>query len=341
MLAGLQFRKSAMPEAIPMHAHTAPIAEPFNFHDYLDAVAHLPPQETRPLSLRLHIPAFGRAVAAGEALANYLSYLKREVAMHAVMFTGMSTVRQLGFEGASPSCLADRQLSCLITFLREHFRFMSDEAGDYEVAVDPAALPAGRLSHLRRHGFNRIRFELPPAPGSLDHVGTLAQAARDAGFRSVGVGLPYGVPGQGFDSLRRLLELALAAAPDRIQLCHRPGDTVAGPTAGSIAQRMQQLCSDRLDMSGYTALGADRFALLPGCAGSTPRAAGQPHFPGTHLVGCGVAAASSLGKVSWQNVAPLDDYYAMLDRNQVPVAHGRRQTRPYLMQVKDFQDADQ
>lgn len=308
-----------------MHAHIAPDAAPFNFHDYLDTVAHLPPQETRPLSLRLHIPAFGRAVAAGEALANYLSYLKREVAMHAVMFTGMSTVRQLGFDGLAPSSLAERQLSSLLVHLRDHFRFMPDEAGDYEAAVDPAGMPDQRLPDLRRLGFNRIRIELPPAPGSLDRVGALAQAARDAGFRSVGMALPYGVPGQGFDSMRRLLELALAAAPDRVQLCHRPGDTAAGPAAGSIAQRMQQLCRDRLDIAGYTALGADRFALLPGVPGYSVRAAMQSHLPGTHLVGCGVAAVSSLGQVSWRNAAPLGDYYAMLDRNQVPVACGQRQ----------------
>jgi oxygen-independent coproporphyrinogen-3 oxidase len=104
---------------------------------------------------------------------------------------------------------------------------------------------------------------------------------------------------------------------------------------------MQQLSRPRIELSANPARGAARFPRRPVCGGTTPRAAGQPHFPGTHLVGCGVAAASSLGKVSWQNVAPLDDYYAMLDRNQVPVAHGRRQTRPYLMQVKDFQDADQ
>lgn len=225
-----------------MHALAAPTAGPFNFHDVLDAVAHLPAMETRPLSLRLHIPAFGRDAAAGEALANYLAYLKREVAMQAVMFTGMSTVRQLAFDGVSTSCLGDGQLSSLNTYLRDQFRFMSDEAGDYEVALDPTSMPAERLPHLRRQGFNRIRFELPPAPGSLDQAGALAQAARDAGFRSVGVALPYGAPGQGFDSLRRLLALALAVAPDRIQLCHRPGlaDAAAASAipAGSIAQRM-------------------------------------------------------------------------------------------------------
>jgi oxygen-independent coproporphyrinogen-3 oxidase len=333
-----------------MHAQTVPIAGPFNFHDVLDAVAHLPPQESRPLSLRLHIPAFSDGDAAGQALANYLAYLKREVAMHAVMFTGMSTVRQLEFDGLAPSCLADRQLGGLLVYLHDHFRFMSDEVGDYEAALDPAGLPAERLPQLRRLGFNRIRFALPPAPGSLEHVGGLALAARDAGFRSVGMTLPYGVPGQGFDSLRRLLELALAAAPDRIQLCHRPAEAAPAPAAGigggSIAQRMQQLCRDRLDMAGYTALGADRYALLPGFAGPAARVAAPSHLPGTHLVGCGVAALSSMGRVSWQNVAPLEDYYAMLDRNQVPVACGRRQavirqTRPYLMQVKDSQDADQ
>ncbi|VXB93657.1 hypothetical protein MASSI9I_50716 [Massilia sp. 9I] len=76
---------------------------------------------------------------------------------------------------------------------------------------------------------------------------------------------------------------------------------------------------------------------------------GQPQLPGTHLVGCGLAAHGDFGTLRWQNVAPLHDYDARLDSKQVPVAQGgwiapairAAQTQPYLMQVKDFQDADQ
>ncbi|VXB93777.1 hypothetical protein [Massilia sp. 9I] len=46
---------------------------------------------------------------------------------------------------------------------------------------------------------------------------------------------------------------------------------VADIPAGGVAQRMQQLGSDRLDMADYTCVGPDRFALLPGCPGAFAR----------------------------------------------------------------------
>lgn len=315
---------------------------PFGFHDYLDRLGRLPALEARPLSLRLHFPALaGEADAAG-ALATYLAYLKREAAMHAVLFTGMSTIRQLAFDGMAP-CLGERQLAGLLAYLHEHFRFMPDETGDYEAVVDPEA-PPERLARLRRQGFNRLRFDLPGSPDDIGDLAGLVDAARAAGYRSVGVALGFGLPGQDFGLLRRMLEVVLGAAPDRILLCHRPGDGVPDAIApGGVAQRMQQLCLDRIDMAGYTALGGGCFALLPGDPGGAPRAmrGGQPQARGTHLLGCGLAAFGAVGPVCWQNAVRLEDYYALLDRNEVPVAMHMGQTRPYLMQVKDFQDADQ
>ena len=273
-----------------MHAQTHPAASAAScFHDYIEAVAHLPPQAARPLSLRLHFPAFD-GDGADVALTTYLSYLKREAAMHAVLFTGVSMVRQLSFDGVAPSCLADRQLGSLLAHLREHYRFMPDAAGDYEATVGLAPA-AGRLPRLRQLGFNRLRIVLDGTGGDPARLPALVLAAREAGFRAISVALADGAPG-----------------PD---------------TAGA-AQRM----AERLGMAGYTAPGA------------------QPDLRGTYLVGCGVGALGDVGRVRWQNVALLGDYYALLDRNQVPVgAHPEgihiSQTQAFLMQVKDFEDADQ
>ncbi|MCC2973669.1 hypothetical protein [Massilia sp. IC2-476] len=330
-----------------MHAHVPhPGAVPFGFNDYLDAVARLPAVDARPLSLRLHFPAD----ASSQGLARYLVYLKREAAMQAVLLSGLSTVRQLGFEGLAPARLDECQLADLMRCLREHFRFMRDELGDYEVVLGLDGLAPERLWKLRRQGFNRLRIELAGVHGDATPLRAAAEAARAAGFRSVGVALGYGMPDQGFADLRRMLDVALAAGPDLVLLCHRPG-AGRGQDAtvhGAIAQRMQRLGSDRLDMAGYTSAGPERFALLPGASGSRPEKRPSP-LDGTHLVGCGVAACGDLGAVRWLNDTDLHEYYARLDRNEVPVAHGRHipqatfagQTRPYLMQVKDFQDADQ
>lgn len=311
------------------------------FPGYLAALGGLPVQEARPLSLRLQVPDFG--AGAGAALATYLAYLKREAAIHGVLLTGLSTVRQLAFDGPAPPGLAERQLAGLLDHLRGHFRFMPDAAGDYEALVDMEGGAAARLACLRMQGFNRVRVDTGAGdPGAL---GPLVEAARAAGFRSAGIGLAYGMPGQDLHALRRVLDAVARAAPDRVLLVHRP-DTGCDATdipAGGVAQRMQQLCADRLDMAGYAMTGAGRYARLS-LAGSPTRA--PDRFPGTHLVGCGVGASGQVGRFHWRNATSVPDYYARLDRFEVPVTHAQGgghagQTRPYLMQVKEFQEADQ
>ncbi|MGI4718141.1 MAG: hypothetical protein ACRYGO_00710 [Janthinobacterium lividum] len=325
--------------------------------DYLDSIARLPAREGRALSLRLHFPSFAGAADPAAALDGYLVRLKRETAMQAVLFAGMSAVRQLSFDGAAPGCLSERQFDCLLAHLGGHFRFMNGEAGDHEAALDPGGAAPGRLQRLRRQGFNRVRFDGGGADGGLDalvRLRTLVDEAREAGFRSVCVALRYGMPGQGFERLRRVLDATLAAAPDRILLCHRPGQgrEEGDIPAGGVAQRMQQLCGDRLEMAAYTRTGADEFARLPGTTdgarvvGIAPASGSPRWFPGTYLVGCGVGAAGAVGPLASRNAATLDGYAALLDRNQLPVTNvtyrqSLEQTRPYLMQVKESKDADQ
>jgi oxygen-independent coproporphyrinogen-3 oxidase len=316
--------------------------------DYQLAVSRLPLHDTRPLSLFLHIPDFFSDPHPDAALATYLSYLRRETTMLARLFAGASSVRQLCFDGGGAASLPERALDALLRHLRRHFRFMDGEAGDYEAAVDAALVPPGRLWRLRERGFQRLRIDFDgDAAGRLP---ALVDDARATGFRSVCVALAYGMPGLRLERLRTLLETVIGAAPDRVALCRRAGmpDGCAAP--GSVAQRMEQLCADRLDMASYTHTGAGRYARLPGDTGPAPAWDRGPDFgsavarcPASHLVGCGVQARSAVGPVSCRNVSAVDDYYALLDRNELPVAQllSQEQTEPYLMQVKDFQDADQ
>ncbi|SFD23435.1 hypothetical protein [Massilia yuzhufengensis] len=323
-----------------MHAAILPSqAAPTGSRAFLHAIASLPAQDRRPLSLRLHVPSLLSCAGGAATLDTYLAYLKRELAMHAVLFAGTRSLRQLRFDGIGAAGLSNAQLTGLLTHLRAGFRFMGDDGADVEAAVDPGGLPQARLASLRRQGFNAIRFEYGGAPGTHQALPLLAGAARDAGLRTVCVALAYGMPGQGVGQLRRMLDATLAAAPDRVLLRHRP---TAGAASGAAAQRLRQHCIERLDRAGYAITGAGQFVR----AGAKPDPASFEYYPGTHLVGCGAGALGAVGPVLYRNAEALRDYYALIDRDQVPVARvlqrmRREQTRPYLMQVKDFQDADQ
>lgn len=335
-----------------MHAVSfAAPAAPLPAHlDYILAVARVPLEDTRPLSLCLHIPDFFAEADPDAALNTYLAYLKREVTMHAVLFAGTSSVRQLSFDGPGAARLPERDLDSLLRHLRRQFRFMDGPAGDYEAVVDAATMPPGRLRRLRERGFQRLRIDFDGSGAGPERLPALVDGARAAGFRSVRIGLAYGMPGQRLARLRWVLEAVVGASPDGIALSHRAGTKTGKVVPGSVAQRMQQLCADRLDMASYTHLGAGCYARLPASTAPARMRSASPDLGAaatrcvtTHLVGCGAGAVGAVGLVACRNVRDLYDYYRLLDRNELPVDRllCLEQTEPYLMQVKDSQDADQ
>lgn len=335
-----------------MHAEHHLAAPSPAYLNFLAAVARLPLREAGPLALRLHIPSFAGDLEPAGALDTYLGYLKREATMHAVLFAGMGTVTGLSFDGNGPGSLAERDLDSLLAHLRRHFRFADRELADHEAVLDPGQAAPGRLARLRTLGFSRIRFDLDPGGADADLLAQLVPAARAAGFRSVSVALPYGAPEQGFDQLRAMLRAVVAAAPDCVLPRHRPGARREADAIvpGSVAQRMRQLCADHLDIARYTGRGVDGD-IRHRKEGADDRWSGAERrrevAPGSHLgarlVGCGVGARAAFGALACRNVGALYDYYALLDRNELPVAQlfRREQTEPYLMQVKDFRDANQ
>lgn len=295
----------------------------------LDAVAGLPLRSARPLALHLHIPSFDdMPVPVFGGLPTYLAYLKREAAMRAALFAGMNEVGQLRFDGVSPASLSAAQVDSLMTHLRRHFRFVADEAGEFEVRADARGTSPERIRLLRRLGFNCISLDVGDDGAAPARVRGVAAAARAAGFRSLRVVFAYGLPGQGVDLLRRMLATIIGAGPSRVALQLHGGAT----PAGAIAQRMRRHCIDQLGAAGYAGIGGDSFAL-PGddLAQARRQAAARPSVSGIALqaaprvVGCGVSAVGIVGALRSLNVAAPGDYYALLDRHELPVAGGAHQ----------------
>ncbi len=293
-------------------------------HAWLETVAGLHLRGARPLALHLHIPSFDdMAVPVFGGLPTYLAYLKREAALRAALFAGMNEVGQLRFGGVSPACLSAAQLDGLMGHLRRHFRFAADEDGEFELRADPRGASPERIRLLRRLGFNCISLEVRDDGAEPARVRGVAAAARAAAFRSLRVVFGYGLPGQGADLLQRMLAAIIGAGPDRVAL-QLHGSAMPG---GAVAQRMRRDCIGQLVAAGYVDIGMDRFAL-PGDAlaqarrqaATLPSVFGIPLQAAPRVVGCGVSAVGIIGAVRSLNVAAPGDYYALLDRQELPVA---------------------
>jgi len=334
----------------------------FGYRDYLHAVAGVRTRGgARPLSLYLHIPfcdtvcyycACNKIVTKRrDKAATYLSYLKREVEMQGMLFAGMNQVEQLHFGGGTPTYLSDAQMGELMSHLRRNFRFADDAVGEYSIEVDPRTVSAARVHSLRNQGFNRISLGVQDFDADVQKAVNRVQpehetravidAARAAGFRSISIDLIYGLPKQTMATMTATLGKVVAANPDRISVYHyahmphlfKPQRRIldADMPDSDTKLQMLQLCIERLGAAGYVYIGMDHFAK-PEDDLAVAQRQGRLHrnFQGysTHadadLVACGVSSIGSVGATYSQNVKTLEEYYDMIDQNELPVARGLR-----------------
>ncbi len=335
-------------------------SDTFQVDDYkktIDALRVSPRQ--LPLSLYIHIPfcasicyycACNKVITKDRSKAEvYLSYLKREIAMQAALFTGMNRVEQLHFGGGTPTYINDDQMADLLAELRSHFDFAPDDIGEYSIEVDPRTVTPERIQRLRGQGFNRLSLGIqdfdPVVQKAVNRIqpeeDTLAvmRAARDAGFRSISVDLIYGLPKQTLASMTTTLDKIISADPDRIAIynyAHLPHlfkpqrrievDELPDPES---KLQMLFLCIKKLTDAGYAYIGMDHFAKpTDDLFLSQQQGRLQRNFQGysthaqTEMLSCGVSAISAIGACYTQNEKTLEAYYERLDEGQLPVARG-------------------
>ena len=313
----------------------------------------------RPLSLYVHVPfceslcyycACNKIITRDRTKAvKYLAYLKREIGMQAALFAEGALVEQLHFGGGTPTYLDDAQMGDLLAHLRSRFAFAPDATGEFSIEIDPRTVDADRIRALRRQGFNRLSLGVQDFDEDVQRAVNRIQpealtrdaiaAARAAGFRSISIDLIYGLPLQNVDTMAATLDKVVAAAPDRISVynyAHMPQlfksqklirdeDLPDAPTKLA----MLGLCIERLGAAGYVYIGMDHFAR-PDDELARAQRDGTLHrnFQGysTHadidMVACGVSAISAVGGTYAQNEKSLEQYYARLDRGELPVARG-------------------
>jgi len=319
----------------------------------------------RPLSLYVHLPfcrslcyfcACNKIVTRNESKSlEYLRYLTREIALHAPLFRDDARVEQVHFGGGSPTYYSLDDLGTLLHTLRRYFELGSE--GDYSLEIDPRTVAPHALPQLREMGFNRLSLgvqdfdrrvqEAINRVQSEEQTASLIDAARSSGFASVNVDLVYGLPRQSRKSFGQTLERMVGLRPDRVAVysyAHLPARFKAQRMIRQQelppAERKLELLAvavERLSEAGYVYIGMDHFAL-PGDTLAVAQREGrlQRNFQGysTHaecdLIGVGVSAIGAVGPTYTQNAKSLPEYYAHLDRNELPIVRGVELSRDDL-----------
>lgn len=332
----------------------------FNARDYQQAVTHMRARGGHhPLSLYVHIPfcdtvcyycGCNKIVTRNkEKASTYLEYLKKEIAMQSKLFADSNHIEQLHFGGGTPTYLSDEQMQDLMDHIRYWFRLSDDEKGEYSIEVDPRSVTPERIHHLRHQGFNRLSLGVqdfdPEVQKAVNRIQPeqqtleIIRAAREAQFRSISIDLIYGLPKQTLVTMEQTLQQVIAANPDRIAVYHyahlphlfKPQRRIHEHDLPRSDTKLDMLalCIKKLNQAGYVYIGMDHFAK-PEDELAVAQRQGRLHrnFQGysTHaeadLIACGVSAISSVGQSYSQNVKTVEEYYAALDKDELPIARG-------------------
>lgn len=321
---------------------------------------------SRPLSLYFHIPfcnticyycACNKIITKDHGRSvRYLKYLDKEIGLQAEHLGGSRQVTQLHLGGGTPTFLSHDEMRYLMDSVRSRFTLIPN--GEYSIEVDPRKVDFATVKMLADLGFNRMSVgvqdfnpEVQVAVNrvqSIDETRLVMEAARDTGFRSISMDLIYGLPKQNVISFNRTLEQVLDLSPDRISLysyAHLPGlfkpqrRITEGELPGADAKlQILQLAIRRLTEAGYVYIGMDHFAK-PDDELSVAQRQGRLHrnFQGystqaeCDLLAFGVSAIGKIGSVYTQNVKTLDEYYDVLDRDELPVLRGVELTADDLL----------
>lgn len=286
----------------------------------------------------------------------YLDYLAREIRLVRRQFAKMPRVSQLHLGGGTPTFLTNEQLERLIGLLKGSFEFSLD--AECSVEIDPRRLNEGTLALLAGHGFNRMSIGVQDLDPVVQKAVNRIQPAeitedvmaegRALGYRSINIDLIYGLPKQSVETMRATLATVLTWRPDRIALysyAHLPerfmpqrrieSDDLPMP-AEKLA--MLKLAVTSLLNAGYVYIGMDHFALPEDeLAKALLNETLQRNFQGyatqadCDLIALGVSAISRIGNVYAQNHRILEEYYAVLDRQTLPLAKGLTMTTDDLI----------
>ena len=329
----------------------------------------------QPISLYFHIPfcdtlcffcACNKIATKKRDKADlYLDYLEKEMAMVSALYDKDRVVEQMHFGGGTPTFLTDSQFERMWELIKTYFPIINTEKRDYSIEIDPRSVTRESMQKLAGYGFSRFSLGVqdvnPKVQKAVNRIqptemtAEIIQACRDVNALSVSVDLIYGLPFQTLESFAQTVDAVIEMSPDRLSVfnyAHLPhlfspqkriNEEDLPPAEEKLA--ILQMTIEKLNHAGYVYIGMDHFAKPDDeLAIAQQNGSLQRNFQGytTHaeldLVALGVSSISSVNHSFSQNVKSLEQYYAILDNDKLPVYRGYLLNDDDLLRKKVIQD---
>jgi oxygen-independent coproporphyrinogen-3 oxidase len=262
---------------------------------------------------------------------SYLTALYREINFWSNR-TKKDKFGSLFIGGGTPTILPARELTELLTLLRE--RFAIGEDAEITIETNPNTVDLAKLTELRGCGVNRLSIGIQSfrdrTLGLINRTHTAAEGreaialARKAGFANLNLDLIYGLPGQTPATWQETLEEALVLAPDHLAAYQLSIDAGSG-FAEQAAQGKLHLPDEE-----QTAEMAERILALAPAAGLERYEISNFARPGQRCrhnliywqngsyLGLGAGAVSNWAGLRIRNVAPPELYAKRLRGGELP-----------------------
>jgi oxygen-independent coproporphyrinogen-3 oxidase len=310
------------------------------------------------ISLYIHLPfceslctfcgCFKRITKNHAVEDPYIKAVLKEWRLYSELFDQKPIIKEIHLGGGTPTffssnnlqdlingifALAEKHPACEMSFeghpnntTREHLQSL------YDIGFRRVSFGVQSYSETVQKAINRIQ--------PFENVAKVTYLAREIGYTSISHDLIYGLPFQTLEDIYDTIEKTKSLFPDRLAFysyAHVPwikGNGQRGFKDEDVPKdeqkrQMYEEGKRKLDESGYLEIGMDHFAI-PEDSMTIAFQEGNLHrnFMGYSasktqlMIGLGVSAISDSWLGFGQNAKNFDDYYQMLEWDQIPVNKG-------------------
>lgn len=287
----------------------------------------------------------------------YLDAVLKEWQIYCHEMEEKPIIKEIHLGGGTPTFFAVKHLEDLINGILK----MGTKAEDFEFSFEghPNNTTKEHLQKLYDLGFRRVSFGVQDYSETVQkaihriqpfqNVAKVTLWAKEIGYTSVGHDLVFGLPFQTIENVVDTIEKTKSLKPDRLAFysyAHTPwikGNGQRGYKDEDIPKdeekrKLYEIGKSLLNSSGYHEIGMDHFALETDSLYKASKEGklhrnfmGYSHSKTQLMVGLGVSSISDSWYGFAQNVKDLDDYYQLLEWNQVPITRGHILTEEDLV----------
>jgi oxygen-independent coproporphyrinogen III oxidase len=313
---------------------------------------------TEGISLYIHLPfceslctfcgCHKRITKRHEVEEPYITAVLKEWDLYCALFTETPIIKEIHLGGGTPTFFSSTNLNRLIKGILAKAK----TAPEYEFSFEghPNNTTREHLQTLYDLGFRRVSYGVQDYSDTVQkaihriqpfqNVAKVTLWAKEIGYTSISHDLVFGLPFQGIENIVDTIEKTKSLSPDRLAFysyAHVPwmkGNGQRGFKDEDVPRdeekrKLYEIGKQLLAKKGYHEIGMDHFAKKTDSMFQAFQT-GKLHrnFMGYTasktqvMIGLGASSISDSWYSFAQNEKTIEDYYARLENNEIPVCKG-------------------